>query len=104
MQTSHDHAAAAAAIATAVPTSCCCSGNSAQTAQAKVGISPAGGPVRTASETSLVSPATSATTTEAATKEPLNAATAVPAATDRTSVTAVTASSLAFDRYGSLRA
>ena len=71
MQTSHDHAAAAAATATAVPTSCGCSGSSAQTAQAKVGISPAGGPVRTASETSLVSPATSATTMDAATKESL---------------------------------
>ena len=88
MQTSHDHAAAAAATATAVPTSCGCSGSSAQTAQAKVGISPAGGPVRTASETSLVSPATSATTTDAATNESLKAATDVPAATDSTSVTA----------------
>ena len=87
-----------------MPTSCGCSGSSAQTAQAKVGISPAGGPVRTASETSLVSPATSATTIEAATNESLNAATDVPAATASTSVTAVTASSLPFGRYGSLRA
>ena len=78
MQTSQDHAAAAAVTATAVPTSCGCSGSSAQTAQAKVGISPAGGPVRTASETSLVSPATSATTRDAATKESLKAATDVP--------------------------
>ena len=78
MQTSHDHAAAAAATATAVPTSRGCRGSSAHTAQAKVGISPAGGPVRTASETSLVSPATSATTREDATTESLKAATEVP--------------------------
>ena len=104
MQTSHDHAAAAAATATAVPMSRGCRGSSAHTAQANVGISPAGGPVRTASETSLVSPATSATTREAATTESLSAATEVPAATASTSVTAVTASSLAFNRYGSLRA
>ena len=104
VQTSHGHTAAAAATATAVPMSRGCRGSSAHTAQANVGISPAGGPVRTASETSLVSPATRATTSDDAMTESLRAATEVPAATARTSVTAVTPSSLAFNRYGSLRA